>query len=311
MCHLAYCPPGATPTEDHLINAATSNDDGHGFAFVVGKGLLTYKSMDAVDAIENFMTTRERYPDVPALWHSRWATHGVVDEYNVHPFFVSNDASTVLAHNGILNNLQMSKKERRSDTRFFAESIFPQAGHLDDPETHNRMKKWLNSGKFVILTTNKKYEKSAYIFGEDNGTWHGTTNVWHSNYDYLPTMTKYAGVTGYGSGYAGGWGDDDYDRYWDARSVETIGKKFMESKGAFEMPKCNLCDDDEGFDPASNFCWTCDHCNDCLKLIPECDCYDSARSAHSVTESGRQVARKHDDDELDEYPSMRPYHCSY
>lgn len=44
------------------------------------------------------------------LGHSRWATHGIVNDLNAHPF-VSFHKTFVLVHNGIINNYQEIKEE--------------------------------------------------------------------------------------------------------------------------------------------------------------------------------------------------------
>lgn len=43
-----------------------------------------------------------------AIGHTRWATHGAVNDTNAHPHF-SSDKSFILAHNGIVENYQQTK----------------------------------------------------------------------------------------------------------------------------------------------------------------------------------------------------------
>jgi glutamine amidotransferase len=254
MCHLAFVPPGVAISDDRLLNAASANDDGHGFAFVVGGKILTYKDMRAETAIELFQATRTAYPDAPALWHSRWATHGVVDTSNVHPFVMTGDSQTVFAHNGVINGLRMAKTEWRSDTRFFAEEILPQLSRFDRPRVLARLDGWAGSGKFVILTANPRYQRSAYIVGESRGDW--DKGVWHSNRDYVNPRDRYAGWAGWG---------DEWD--WDRPTATVIGKP---DDGP---TACNLCESPDDFDVESQYCFVCGTCNDCYMAIPDCDCY--------------------------------------
>ncbi len=57
-----------------------------------------------------------------AIGHTRWATHGAVNDTNAHPHF-SSDKSFILAHNGIVENYQELKKRlKRKKVRFKTET---------------------------------------------------------------------------------------------------------------------------------------------------------------------------------------------
>ena len=88
MCILSYLPPGAQVDADGLFNGGLSNPDGHGFALVSKGYIITGKFLNLDEALTRFVEARERYPEGPALFHSRWATHGGVNVGNVHPFLV-------------------------------------------------------------------------------------------------------------------------------------------------------------------------------------------------------------------------------
>lgn len=104
MCLLSYYPPGVQPSEQDLVCGAACNPHGFGYAIVIPgvEEILVGKGMDSAAVIAQFLTLRKAYPNGPALFHSRYTTHGVSDEDNCHPFIVGGDKRTVLAHNGIL-----------------------------------------------------------------------------------------------------------------------------------------------------------------------------------------------------------------
>lgn len=104
MCLLSYFPPGVQPNQFHLECGASCNPHGYGYAIVIpGEDeILIGKGMNSATVIDEFMRMREEYPDGPALFHSRYTTHGEQTVDNCHPFIVNGDKRTVLAHNGIL-----------------------------------------------------------------------------------------------------------------------------------------------------------------------------------------------------------------
>lgn len=188
MCMLTYFPPMQMPDADRLRNGAESNNDGHGYAIVIDGEVVTGHGMDADVVIDEFMTLRALYPEGPAMFHSRWSTHGVIGESNCHPFKVPRVPNTVVAHNGILPlSAQPMKGDWRSDTRIFAEEIlmrkFPV---LDSAKTRRRLESWLTSAnKIIVLTTDKRYAEQAYILNEKQGIW--SEGIWYSNSGYMPT----------------------------------------------------------------------------------------------------------------------------
>lgn len=69
-----------------------------------------------VGKIENIPThlTENPEPAQIAIAHSRWATHGGVNQENAHPHF-SNNQQFLLVHNGIFENFQELKAELESE----------------------------------------------------------------------------------------------------------------------------------------------------------------------------------------------------
>ncbi|OLZ50272.1 hypothetical protein DMH01_14595 [Amycolatopsis sp. WAC 04182] len=201
---LTYLPEGTQPDIDALGNGAIVNDHGHGYAIVADTRIIAGRGMQASAVIDEFAALRRLHPEGPALFHSRFATHGSVNESNNHPFPVGGDELTVLAHNGVLPAAaQPAKGDDRSDTRIAADDIFgiPPFSSFDDPKTCKLIERWLGRfNKVVILTANPRYRRNGYIFNEHKGVWNA--DCWYSNRDF-ETHAAYLSPE-----HAGWWGLD-------------------------------------------------------------------------------------------------------
>lgn len=253
MCMLTYFPPGTEPDLDALANGAEFNDDGHGFAIVTGGRIIVRHGMDSARLIERFGETRAQHPDGPALFHSRFATHGTRNRGNCHPFRVGHDARTVLAHNGILpHRVRPADGDRRSDTRIAAEDFLPHQRYSawDDPHAQRDLSRWLGtSNKMLILTVDPRYREHAYLFNEQAGIWdHG---IWYSTADYQGYIHGGAGVISAMS---------DPDAYW----------------------ACPVCLTHGGIGE-DGYCLVCGGCGDCAEPDGYCVCYAPGRFADSGT----------------------------
>lgn len=202
MCLLTFIPDYVTPDMERFTVAAQANPDGFGFAILDGDKFVTAHSMNFSEVANKFVDLRTKHQG-PAIFHFRWATHGTETVENCHPFRIGDDPTSMLGHNGILP-VAMDKGETRSDTRVFAEDIFPAVGgitSLDDDEYFKRMEKWATGSKLVFLTNHPDAKFSWYILNEKDGHW--DKDMWWSNYSYerrIYTPSSY----GYGS-YGGGW----------------------------------------------------------------------------------------------------------
>ncbi|WIV52954.1 hypothetical protein [Amycolatopsis nalaikhensis] len=121
---LTYLPAGTQLDTTTLANGTVHNNDGHGYAIVDGDRIITGRGMNAAAVIDEFTAPRGLHPDQPALFHSRFATHGPVTDDNIHPFPIGGDPRTLLAHNGVLpQEAHPSRQDPRSDTRIAAVNI--------------------------------------------------------------------------------------------------------------------------------------------------------------------------------------------
>ncbi|OHT95533.1 hypothetical protein BKG71_22830 [Mycobacteroides chelonae] len=248
MCILSYLPPNTPADYEGLFNGGINNPDGHGWAIVAGRAIIMGKSLDVVEALDEFTAARKRYPDGPALFHSRWATHGSVRINNVHPFLVGGSHRTVVAHNGILPKAAHPETgDDRSDTRKFADEILSRRyRRLDRSGVQQALSQWCGkSNKLCILTVDRRYRHSAYLINEEAGNWDETTGIWHSNSDYL-----------------------DYPKW--AHTAPSVASTPV----AATVPddRCQLCGC--GLVDRNGYCNECRSCQDCLEHVRDCMCWN-------------------------------------
>ena len=136
--------------------------------------------------------------------HFRYATHGLKDAGNTHPFTLCSDydemrkvedsVSSVLIHNGIISNVP--RHDVASDTMVFTRII----SRLDrsDPVLNEYINSIASGSKVLILHSNGAVETFGSEWIKDNG-------VFYSNNGY---MTTYARAPIVSSAYA--WYKDRY-----------------------------------------------------------------------------------------------------
>lgn len=330
MCMLTYLSPGTQPDVDAIGNGTTFNNDGHGFAIVHGDQLIVRHGMDPENMVNKFEDLRKRFPDGPAMFHSRFGTAGSVSRYNCHPFYIGGDNQSVLGHNGVLPQLvQPQGGDRRSDTRICAEELL--AGwDLQDEHNQNEIEKWMGAGnKFVILTVNPIYDYSAWILNEKAGNWEDNDSVWYSNTDYRYGGTRTAkGKRSYGWGTTGyyessySWQKDEEPD--DKTGLVVIGSprdsgdRLSGHNDSEEYGPCYYC---AGPVDLGGYCQRCSTCQDCLEYLDCCQCFGSKHAPRrwweevdekvfedlAITAEERAVSGGTPvmDGLLDEYPSMR------
>lgn len=276
MCLLVVCKPNSTPSRQDLHNGACSNPHGYGFAIVADGKIITERSMSAKKSIRRFLQLREQYPDGYAMWHARYATHGVKNEYNCHPFQVGDDTQTYLAHNGVLDTF-IEQGDKRSDTRVFAEDTLPKLGGvsaLNDENIYRMVSSWASGSKIAILSVNPDAEYQLYLINEKSGTW-DDNGVWWSNssykrttYDYTPSVRQSNSIVGYA---------DDEATYWEKQ--EAYYNLYATDPTIVDM--CPMCDAMISLDESETTCEFCASCLACFQLPMDCDCYDPSNKAHS------------------------------
>lgn len=82
--------------------------DSFGCAIIEGESLNVYKNVGSVDKVVNQFLISEMKSS-KAIFHTRWATHGGIEQRNSHPHTDCNEKIAVV-HNGIIENWAHLKK---------------------------------------------------------------------------------------------------------------------------------------------------------------------------------------------------------
>lgn len=252
MCLLLVCSPNSVPKKQNLKTASCNNPHGFGYAIITPDGIITGKGMSAKKTINKFLTLRKQYPESYAMFHARYATHGVKNEDNCHPFKVGDSNDTYLAHNGVLD-VHITAGDRRSDTRVFAEDILPAMGGvsaLDNDHVWQMVSKWASGSKVAIFTLDPKAKDSVYIINEKSGHW-DNDGIWWSNYTYCDS--KY--WQNYTKTHVLSPADDN-ESDWDTSECVACGAIPFEDANPYWCEMCLTCVDCMGVYGDTCLCWT-------------------------------------------------------
>ena len=306
MCLLTFIPDYVSPDLERFAVAAKNNPDGFGFSILEKGKFLTGHGMNFSEVANKFIDLRNTHQG-PAIFHFRWATHGSETVENCHPFYLGQDPTSMVGHNGILP-VKILKGDERSDTKVFAQDIMPAVGgivSLDDDEYFNKLSAWATGSKLVFLTNHPDTKFDWYIVNEKDGHW--DKDMWWSNHSYEQRTYAYSSY-GYGYGYGsyrGGW-DIDASRWDDDTSVhvssqgllinevdedeelylEDLGERYED---CLTQAKCFTTHIGDGIDYVE--CYNCKHsyyseknawethcpeCNLCLFCgLKSCGCWDA------------------------------------
>jgi predicted glutamine amidotransferase len=253
MCLLVVSSPNSTPRKKDLENASCNNPHGFGYAVIAGNKIITGKGMNSKKIIKEFLEVRKQYPNSYAMYHARFATHGVKNDENCHPFKVGGSDLTYLAHNGILD-VHIEPTDKRSDTRIFAEDILPSMGGitaLDNPNLYGMIEKWSSGNKIAVFTLDPNAEYDCYIINEDLGHWDNDGNWWSNDGYKSNGYGKYFNWYGDGSDI-GNTVEDDYICYGCGEPVLDDGK-------AYHCQECGTCFDCSMVKDDGCMCWSPDY----------------------------------------------------
>jgi len=249
MCLLVVSSPNSTPRKKDLQNASCNNPHGFGYAVIAGNKIITGKGMNSKKIIKEFLEVRKKYPNSYAMYHARFATHGVKNDENCHPFKVGGSDLTYLAHNGILD-VHIEPTDKRSDTRIFAEDILPSMGGitaLDDNNLYGMIQKWSSGNKIAVFTLDPNAQYDCYIINEDLGHWDNEGNWW-SNDGYKPSIySKYFNYSGDGSDI--GNAEDDY-------MCHSCGTPVIDDGNPYHCYLCGTCFDCSLVKDDGCMCWS-------------------------------------------------------
>ena len=241
MCLLLVASPNSTPKKKDLECSACNNPHGFGYAIITPDGIVTGRSMSAKKLIREFLEVRKEYPSSYAMFHARYATHGVKNEENCHPFKVGGTEDTYLAHNGVLD-VKIPNGDKRSDTRLFAEDILPMIGGvkaLDDDNINKMVSRWASGSKLVIFTLDPSAKYDCYIINEDAGHW-DNEGIWWSNDSYKP--------------YTSTWTSKYFSTPAKQDNLSVIGDNY-------DCPQCGAFGEEDSNPYYCEMCYTCFDCN--------------------------------------------------
>jgi len=253
MCLLVVASPNSTPRKKDLECASCNNPHGFGFAVITPNGIVTGRGMSSKKVIKQFLEVRKQYPSGWAMFHARYATHGVKNEDNCHPFKVPSNPHTYLAHNGILD-VHIPAGDKRSDTRVFAEDVLPAMGGvtaLDNDDVWKMVSKFALGSKVAILTLDPKAKEQCYIINESSGHW-DNDGIWWSNNGYKQSAwSTYVGMPA--GTYNPVMGTDISSEDYECPNCLTIT---MEDSNPYFCEVCTMCFDCSGIYGDTCLCWT-------------------------------------------------------
>lgn len=268
---------------------ACKNPHGFGFAIDTGSGIISERSMSAKKSIARFLELREQYPNGYAMWHARYATHGVKNELNCHPFKVVGEHDTYLAHNGVLD-IHIPKGDKRSDTRIMAEELLPRLGGvsaLDDDYVYDMISSWASGNKVVVMTNDPTAQYKIYIINESLGSW-DDNGIWWSNNSYKPVVSTPRTTT-----YNYTYGEPSV---YDIVATDSHFDPSIYEDSKFECPNCEaLIDTWEN----EYYCPMCESCFECEANFLECLCYNPSNKKMILDEYGYTVSKWYSREPLD------------
>lgn len=185
MCLIIAIPANAEVSPKWMQNAWDTNPDGAGIAYAmegevrIDKGHMTYDA---------FITAYNAIPKtLPRVVHFRYATLGVINEENTHPFYLDKSGAAMF-HNGPCVSESFEGDNQRSDSRHFAEDMM---AHLDAHTIKHLKPVWegfIEQGNKLVMLYG---DGSMDIINESLGKW--KKGVWLSNtYSIEPPLSSRA-----------------------------------------------------------------------------------------------------------------------
>jgi len=207
MCVIAVKYKGVDlPQEEHLRACEIRNRDGIGVALLKADAteIMIKKDFTDIDVFIKWFYEIVKKEDT-CIIHYRFATHGLKDVGNRHPFPITQNKELLrkpelvcqmaVAHNGVLSEYQHHKKY--SDTQKFVLDILSDEtikNNLANPKIRKLINNFLEKDKLVVLQA----DGTLYYWGE----WVKVGEVYYSNASYLDKKVEYVG---FGTPYYDNW----------------------------------------------------------------------------------------------------------
>jgi predicted glutamine amidotransferase len=244
------------PKDEYLKTSESHNSDGIGIAyhkFGTDKVIIKKDFKDVNDLIK-FQNENLKEED-SVLYHFRFATHGLKDEGNRHPFPASKDENLLrsvnletnlaIAHNGVLSEYS-DKKNKLSDTQLFIGEIMSDEVIINNINNEvilsliaervspSRLAIMQKNGDIIFLNT----------FTEEDGCLYSNTNYKTPKFNYLNTNYSsgwsYQGEYG---AYGHGYGLPSTLDAQDAKAIKALNNKSYANivKSTAYKAKCDDC----------------------------------------------------------------------
>lgn len=127
--------------------------DSWGLAYKTNDDINVYKRVGKIGDVKTKDLKFEK--STFAIGHSRWATHGSVNQKNAHPHFTENK-EIVLVHNGILENyLEIKKILKKKGHKFISDTDSEVIAHLI--EEHAKTKNFETSVRDAVKEMEGRY----------------------------------------------------------------------------------------------------------------------------------------------------------
>lgn len=173
MCLIILAPKDVRVPDDYVTNAFITNDDGAGVAYVRDGKVIIEKGFFKVHELKEALLRIGT--DTPRLIHFRFATLGVVNTENCHPFPLAG-SSAAFAHNGPCVHDDYQGDALRSDSRHLAEDLLTKYDQPTLQAVKPLLEGFVNSGnKLAFLFPDGEH----MLVNEDLGEWRN--GVWLSN----------------------------------------------------------------------------------------------------------------------------------
>lgn len=271
MCIIVSKPSGvAMPERETLKTCWKNNHDGAGFAYCRA-------GSNTVHIVKGFMKFSKLYksllwhdfrPEDQVVMHFRWATHGLTDSGNCHPFPLSNKTSELrstilqtniaIAHNGVFGG--MPDHKLLSDTQKFVALILANKSvidNLENPAVQELLRGYCgSSSKLAIIRPSGILHIGDFV--EDGG-------IYYSNHQYKPYTAPaiYTGWQGHTCYDSDDYVDDSQVDDKDIPPSESDDISLMRGLNGYDHFCClcgthkdvAYCDDADGY-----------LCDDCYEL---------------------------------------------
>ena len=238
MCLLIAQKKGVKVSNKKLGNAWNKNDDGVGYAFIKNGEIEINKFMEFKPFKKQFNSDVKMYGnESPFLIHFRYATHGITNELNVHPFKVNNNL--VFGHNGVIHSVDDDKK--LSDTQVFNNIVLKnlEDGFLKNEGIRLLISNAIGSSKLAFLDSTGNIN----IINENLGHWSDDKKIWYSNDGYKSNKMRFISAGNY-NGYNANWNHGAYSGITQ-KTHDNIKKKcdicWQYQSGIVKVVNTNIC----------------------------------------------------------------------